>query len=163
MHSLKQSHFQALKRILRYLRGITNYALKYTVGPLHLHAFSDLDWARDISDIKSTSGFSVYFGNNPIMWYAKKQNTATRSSAKVEYRCLASTVAELCWLRMLLGELKVSLQSIPTIWCNSSSAISLAYNPVFHARTKHIELDCHFIQEKVLQRLMQVHHISTDE
>lgn len=133
--------------------------MSYKPGTLALNSFSDADWAGDATDRKSTSGVCVYFGCNPIMWTSKKQSTVARSSTETEYRSLATTSAELCWLLMLLKELRIPLVSTPIIWCDNRSAISLASNSVFHARTKHIEIDFHFTREKVLQRILRVCHV----
>lgn len=92
-------------------------------------------------------------------WSAEKQPTIARSSTETEYRVLASVTVELTWITMLLHELKIPVKLTPVIWCDNLSATSLASNPVFHARTKHIELDYHFIREKVLQKLVFVHHV----
>lgn len=85
----------------------------------------------------------------------------TRSSTEAEYRCLVQTAAEVTWLCSLLHDLHVPLSSIPLIWCDNVSAISLAFNPVFHAQTKHIEIDYHFVRKKVAQKQLDVRFIST--
>ena len=101
--------------------------------------------------------------NSPITWSAKKQPIVSRSSRKAEYRALAVTAAKLYWLRMLLKDLGVYLHHPPILWCDNVSALSLASNPVFHARSKHIEVDYHFICEKVVNRDMLVKFISTQD
>ena len=85
-----------------------------------------------------------------VSWYSKKQHTISRSSIEAEYRSLANIVAELTWLTSLLEELRVATTKIPIIRCNNLSTVQLAANPVLHARTKHVELDLHFVREKVL-------------
>uniref|UniRef100_A0A5B6Z4V3 Reverse transcriptase Ty1/copia-type domain-containing protein n=1 Tax=Davidia involucrata TaxID=16924 RepID=A0A5B6Z4V3_DAVIN len=161
MHAPHQSHFTAVKRILRYVKGTLSHGLSFHNGPLSLTAFSDADWAGDRRDRRSTTGFCLFLGPNLISWSSKKQPTVARSSTEAEYRSLTYTAADLSWVRMLLQDLRVSLPSPPLLWCDNISAISLASNPVFHARTKHIEVDYHFIREKVLNKELQIHHIST--
>ena len=100
-------------------------------------------------------------GNSPITWSAKKQSVVSRSSTKVEYRFFAITTIELYWLRMLLKDLGIYLYHPPILWCDNVSALALASNPIFHARTKHIEVDYHFVREKVLNRDMIIKYIST--
>uniref|UniRef100_A0A2N9GMU5 Reverse transcriptase Ty1/copia-type domain-containing protein n=1 Tax=Fagus sylvatica TaxID=28930 RepID=A0A2N9GMU5_FAGSY len=112
-------------------------------GPLALTAFTDADWAGDPSDRRSTSGVIVFLGHNPITWLAKKQHTVSRSSTEAEYRSLATGAAELAWLRQVLCDLKLFLPSAPLIWCDNTNALALASNPIFHGRTKHIEVDYH--------------------
>ena len=87
----------------------------------------------------------------------------SRSSTEVEYRALASTTAELYWLRMLLRDFGVFLPHPPLLWCDNVSALAIASNPVFHARTKHIEVDYHFVHEKVLRRDLMLKFISTHD
>jgi hypothetical protein len=150
MHKPSTVHFVAAKRILRYLKGTLHKGVLFQPGHLALIAFTDADWAGDLSDKRFTSGVIVFLGHNPITWLAKKQHTISRSSTEVEYRSLANGAAELAWLRQVLCDLKLFLPSAPLIWCDNTSALALASNPVFHGRTKHIEVDYHFVREKVV-------------
>uniref|UniRef100_A0A2N9EJB2 CCHC-type domain-containing protein n=1 Tax=Fagus sylvatica TaxID=28930 RepID=A0A2N9EJB2_FAGSY len=159
MNTPTDIHLTATKRILRYLRGTLDHGLHYTPGPISISAFSDADWAGDPNDRRSTSGLLFFLGNNPITWSAKKQLTVSRSSTEAEYRALASASAELCWLRTLLKDLGLYLHDPPILWCDNISALAIASNPVFHARTKHIEVDFHFIRERVLRKDLQTKHI----
>ena len=101
-----------------------------------------------------------FFGNCPITWSAKKQATISRSSTKAEYRALASLTAELCWICMLLRDLGIFLPHPPLLWCDNVSALAIASNPVFHACTKHIKVDYHFVKERVLKHDLHVKFIS---
>lgn len=94
--------------------------------------------------------FCVFLGPNLISWSAKKQGTVAQSSTEADYRALALTVADLSWTTQLLTQLRVSVPRPLSLWCDSLSAIALAHNPVFHARTKHIEIDYHFLHDKVV-------------
>ncbi|KAB2636177.1 hypothetical protein D8674_026711 [Pyrus ussuriensis x Pyrus communis] len=94
-------------------------------------------------------------------WSAKKQHTVARSSTEAEYRSLAHTAAELTWICKIFRDVTLPLTTIPTLWCDNVSVISLASNPVFHARTKHVEIDYHYIRELVLAKLLQVHYLNT--
>jgi hypothetical protein len=150
MHSPSSTHWSAAKRVLRYLKHTLDHGLLFTPGNLHLQAYSDSDWAGNPDDRRSTSGFGVYLGNCLISWSAKKQVVVSRSSTEAEYRSMALTTDELFWIRMLFQELCIPLTSPPILWCDNLSALALASNPVYHTRTKHIEVDYHFILEKVL-------------
>ena len=85
----------------------------------------------------------------------------SRSSTEVEYRALASVAAELCWIRMLLKYLGVFLRAAPILWCDNVSTLAIASNPVFHARIKHIEVDYHFVRERVLRHDLQVKFVAS--
>jgi hypothetical protein len=98
-----------------------------------------------------------------VSWSAKKQAVVSRSSTEAECRSLAVTTAELFWLRMLFKEISIPLTMAPILWCDNLSALALASNLVFHARTKHIEVDYHFVREKVLNRDIIVKFISTHD
>ena len=153
-------HLEAAKRALRYLRGTLHHGICFSPGPLSLTAFSDADWAGDPTDRRSTTGLLVFLGPNPISWSAKKQPTVSRSSTEAEYRALATTAAELSWFRILFKELKIFLPYVPVIWCDNVSAIALSANPVFHSRTKHLEVDYHYVREKVLHRDLKIGFVS---
>ena len=114
-------------------------------------------------DHRSTTSLIVFLGNNPITWQPKKQPIVTRSSIEAKYRAMANCTADLTWVRMILKDLGIFLRSPPTIWYDNLSALTLASNPMFHARTKHVEVDYHFIREKVTNRDIQLRHISTDD
>jgi hypothetical protein len=152
-----------VKRVLRYLKGTIDIGLYYVPGDITLNAYCDSDWAGNPDDRRSTTGYGVFLGHNLISWSSKKQGVVSRSSTEAEYRSMAHTTAELYWLRMVLQDLKITLPTAPSLWCDNIGAIALASNPVFHARTKHIEIDYHFIREKVVNRDIHVKHISTQE
>ncbi|GJV57988.1 gag/pol polyprotein [Tanacetum coccineum] len=107
--------------------------------------------------------YTIYLGSNLISWTARKQRTVSRSSTEAEYKALADTVAELTWLQALLNELGIRSSLTPILWCDNLGATYLSANPIFHARTKHVEIDYHFVREKVAQGDLRVQHISTHD
>ena len=113
---------------------------------MELRAFSDADWAGNSTDRKSTTGFCVFLGDFLISWKSRKQSVVSRSSVEAEYRAMATTTVEIVWLRWLLADLGVSLFAATPMYCDNKSAIQIAHNAVFHERTKHIEIDCHFVR-----------------
>ncbi|KAK2980817.1 hypothetical protein RJ640_020469 [Escallonia rubra] len=150
MHYAHTTHLQAVKRIFRYLKGtLIHDLLLRLISHLSLVAYADADWARCPDSRRSTSGNALFLGSNVISWHAKKQPTVSQSSAESEYRSVAYAVAESYWLRQLLRDLDVFLPQPVVVYCDNVSATYLAKHPVFHARTKHIEIDFHFVREKV--------------
>ncbi|KAI3730927.1 hypothetical protein L1987_62108 [Smallanthus sonchifolius] len=160
MHSPRIDHWHALKRILRYIQGTSEFGLLLGPTPqLSLLAYTDADWAGCPDTRRSTSGYCVYLGDNLISWSSKRQSTIARSSAEAEYRGVANVVAEICWLRNLLLELHRPLSRATLIYCDNVSAIYLSGNPVQHQRTKHIELDIHFVREHVQRGNVRILHV----
>ncbi|KAJ4746261.1 Gag/pol [Rhynchospora pubera] len=157
MHSPTTTHWIAVKRILRYLKGTLDHGLLFkTSSPLTLHAYSDSDWAGCPDDRRSTSAFCIYLGSNLISWSSKKQPTVSKSSTEAEYRSLALAGAELVWIQYILKELHQSLPQPPLLWCDNIGATYLASNPMFNARTKHVEIDFHFIRERVVAKQLVI-------
>ncbi|GKV48156.1 hypothetical protein SLEP1_g54984 [Rubroshorea leprosula] len=164
MHQPTTVHWQAAKRVLRYLRGTCFHGLLLRPQPsLSLHAFSDADWAGDRSSFVSTTGYLVFLGSNPISWRAAKQKAVARSSTEAEYRALAATASEVIWISHLLSELGVSPPASPAIFCDNVGATYLSLNPVMHSRMKHIAIDLHFVRDLVDKRLLHVSHISSHD
>ncbi|XP_021996059.1 uncharacterized mitochondrial protein AtMg00810-like [Helianthus annuus] len=150
LQSPTQSHFQSVKRILRYVKGTIHFGLHFSKPvTTTLLGYSDADWARCIKTRRSTYGYSIYLGNNLVSWSAKKQPTVSRSSCESEYRAMANTAAEIIWLTHLLRDLHALPSVRPTLLCDNKSAIFLSQNPVSHKRAKHIDIDYHFVRELV--------------
>ncbi|KAK9061505.1 hypothetical protein SSX86_018687 [Deinandra increscens subsp. villosa] len=175
MHSPTEHHWSAVKRILRYLLGTSHLGLliRQNSGSTlhafadtswnHLAAFSDADWAGCPVDRRSTGGFAIYLGCNLVSWMARKQKTVSRSSTESEYKAIGDAVVEILWLESLMRELGFVSDSPPVLWCDNLGATYLSSNPVFHARTKHVEIDYHFVREKVAQGGLRVRFIHTDQ
>jgi len=145
MHALIDSYWAAVKCILRYLRGTTSHGLHITrSSSFSLHSFTYADWAGNVEDIKSTGDYLVFFGQTPISWKSGKQRTVARSSTEAEYKALPDGTTEVIWLQYLLTDLQIPSTSAPIIWCDNLGATYLSVNPVFHARTKYVEVDYHF-------------------
>ncbi|KAL5577180.1 hypothetical protein UlMin_018879 [Ulmus minor] len=164
MHKPTEVHWKAVKRILRYLAGTINHGICFNATPnTTLTAFTDADYASSPDDRRSTGGFCVYLGDNLVSWSCSKQKVVSRSSTESEYRAVANTVAELIWLISLLSELHITSSSLPMVYCDNLSATYLTANPILHARTKHVEVDHHFIREKVQENILGVEHVPAEE
>jgi transposase InsO family protein len=162
MAAPRSTHFSAVLRILRYLKGTLFHGLYFSSqSSLQLHAYTDADWAGDPTDRRSTTGYCFLLGTSVISWRSKKQTVVARSSTEAEYRALADTTSELLWLRWLLQDMGVSLSSATPVYCDNRSAIQIAHNDVFHERTKHIEIDCHFVRHHLLQGSLQLHSVTS--
>lgn len=152
----REPQWCAVKRVLHYLKGSIDYWLLYTPSSISLNSISDSDWAGSTDDRKSTSRYGVFLGQTLKSWSAKKQGVVSKFSTEAKYRSMALATTELYWIRMLLQELHVSLSSPPILWCDNIGAITLASNPMFHVKTKHVEVDYHFIRENVVNKDIQV-------
>ena len=164
MHDPRLPHYNHIKRVLRYLKGTLDHGLHInTSSPNSLTAYSDADWAGCPDTRRSTSGYCVFMGNNLLSWSSKRQITVSRSSAEAEYRAVAHAVAETVWFRQLLAELHRPIQQATIVYCDNISAVYMSNNPVQHRRTKHIEIDIHFVREKVALGQVRVLHVPTTE
>ncbi|KAH9801351.1 retrovirus-related pol polyprotein from transposon RE1 [Citrus sinensis] len=158
-----EKHWIACKKILRYLKATKDFGLLFKAGDgINLTSYTDADWACDVDDRKSVGAYCVYLGQNLISWSSKKQQTVARSSTESEYRALSTACAEIVWIQALLGELKLKCSQIPVIWCDNNGAAALATNPVYHAKTKHIEFDVHFIREKVTCKQVEIKYVPSE-
>jgi hypothetical protein len=162
LHHPRTSHLEALHHTLRYVSQTSaqGILLKAT-DSLTVQAFSDSDWASCSDTRRSITGYLLLFGQSPVSWKSKKQSTVSRSSSEAEYRAMASAASEVTWLVRLLEEMGVSNLKPVTLHCDNQSALYIAKNPVFHDRTKHIEIDCHFTRDKVMEGLLQLSYLPT--
>ena len=161
MATPRTPHYVVVLKILRYLKGTIFDGLHFSsYFSLTLQAYSDVDWAGDPTDHRSTTGYCFLLGDSLISWRRKKQTVVARSSTEAEYRALAATTAELIWLRWLRQDLGVDCSPATKLHCDNQSAIQIAHNDVFHERTKHIEIDCHFIRHHLLQSTLTLQFVS---
>ncbi|KAH0757534.1 hypothetical protein KY290_021027 [Solanum tuberosum] len=161
MQTPSETHWKAVKWVLRYLQGTVHFGLRLIRrNSLSLHMYSDADWAGDASDPAFTTGYLLFFGKNHVSWFSKRQRTIARSSTKAEYRVVASSFAQTNCVTNLLAELQLKIQNVPTIYHDNVGAMYLCDNLVFHSRMKHIAVDFHFVRKQVKLKQVQVVHIN---
>lgn len=160
MHAPTENDFQLLKRVLRYVRGTTSLGISFSsTTDSSAKAYSDSDWGGCPDTRRSTGGFCTFLGSNLISWSAQKQQSVSRSSTEAEYRTLSDTTAEIVWLINILTEIGIPISSPPELFCDNLSAVYLSATPAMHKKSKHFEVDFHFVREKVALGKLIVHHI----
>ncbi|KAG2404035.1 Retrovirus-related Pol polyprotein from transposon TNT 1-94 Protease [Vigna angularis] len=164
MEEPRASHLQGAKRILRYIKGTLTEGIFYSNNSnVKLVGYTDSDWAGDIETRKSTSGYTFHLGTGVVSWSSKKQPTIALSTAEAEYIAVTSCATQAIWMRRML-EAMHQMQDTPTvIHCDNKSAISLSKNPVFHGRSKHIDIRFHKIRELVAKKEVVIKYLPTDE
>ena len=162
MEEPKYTHWKAIKRILRYIKGTVSLGLFYSKSNEYkLMGYSDSDWCGDIDDRKSTSGYVFYLGDTAFTWVSKKQPIVTLSTCEAEYVAASWCVCHAIWLRNLLRELKLPQHEATEIRVDNKSAIELAKNPVHHERSKHIDVRFHYIREHVKKKDVQMNYVAS--
>ena len=137
--------------LLRYIKGSPSQGIFLSkTDDLSLKAFADADWGSCPDIRRSVTGFCVFLGKSLVSWKSKKQQTVSRSSAEAEYRALATVSCEVIWLKSLLKELQIKTNTPTVVFCDNQAAIYIANNLMFHERTKHIELDYHFVRDRIV-------------
>jgi len=149
MHKPQIHHWKAVKRIPRYLVGTSTHGLLLNPSPNYsITAYSDSNWATDLDDRKSTTGYCIFVGRNLVSWSSKKQKVVSRSSTDAEYRSIAAALTNITWIQSLMTELRIS-SSTPIIHSDNLSVVHIVVNPVLHSLSKHFELDLHFVCDRV--------------
>ncbi|WMV44756.1 hypothetical protein MTR67_038141 [Solanum verrucosum] len=164
MSSPTIKHWAALEQILCYLKGAPGLGILYSNhGHTRVECFADADYAGSKIDRRSTTGYCVFVGGNLVSWRSKKQSVVSRSSAESEYRAMSQSTCEIMWIHHLLTEIGLEHHTPAKLWCDNQAALHIASNPVYHERTKHIEVDCHFIREKIQENLISTGYVKTGE
>ncbi|CAL1399955.1 unnamed protein product [Linum trigynum] len=146
-----KAHEEAAVRVLRYLKSVRGRRLFLSAtSPLTLTTYCDAEWGGYPLTRRSTTGYFIMLGSSPISWRTKKQTIVARFSAEAEYRAMANTVSEVLWLRWLFCDFGVPFSAPTPLFCDNQATLHIDSNPVFHERTKHVEMDFYFVWEQVL-------------
>ena len=151
MSSSQISHWNAVIHILRYLKNSPGMGIFYSnQGHTWISGYSDTSHAGCPLSGRSTTGYCIYYGGNLISWKSKKQNVVSLSSVETEYRAIARTACELTWVRRLVQELGDVFTGLMEMYCDNEASMHISKNHIFHERTKHIEVECHYVREKIV-------------
>ena len=157
-----KEHCIAAKRVLRYLKGTENYGLHYKLSEDELTGFADADWGANIDDRRSYTGYIFKLSDAAISWDSRKQRTVAMSSTEAEYMSLSEATKEAIHLRRFLTEI-MGQQNSTILYNDNQGAGLLSKNPIFHNRTKHMDIRHHFVRDNVIAGTINIEYISTNE
>ncbi|GKB68809.1 putative ribonuclease H-like domain-containing protein, partial [Tanacetum coccineum] len=161
--TLLTSNLNAVKKIFKYLKGQPKLGLWYPRdSPFMLEAYSDSDYAGSHGDRKSTTGGCQFLGRRLISWHCKKQTIVATSSTKAEYVAVANCCGQVLWIQNQMLDYGFNFMNT-NFFIDNQSTICIVKNPVFHQRTKHIDIRHHFIRDANEKNLIQVLKVHTDE
>jgi len=164
MHAPTTQHVDMVKCILQYLKGsIGRGIVMNNNGHTNIMGYFNSDWVSNALDRRSTTGYCMFVGGNLVSWKSKKQRVMARSSTEAEYRAMASAACELVWLNHLLTDPGCPNNLLMTLCCDNQAAMHIASNLVFHKRTKHIEVDCHYICQQVQSKLIATQYVCIND
>ncbi|KAI0496759.1 hypothetical protein KFK09_023083 [Dendrobium nobile] len=164
METPTTSHLKTAKRILRCIKGTIHFGLLYSSSnDFKLVGYSDSDWAGDMDDRKSTTGYVFFMGDTAFTWISNKQSIVSLSTCEAEYIAATSCVCHAIWLRNLLKELSLPQEEATKIHVDNKSAIALAKNPIFHDRSKHIDTRYHYIRECITRKEVQAEYVKSQD
>jgi hypothetical protein len=164
MYCPSEDHINVVLRILRYLKSSPGKGLMFSRnGHLNVKEYTDADGARNISDRKSTSGYFMFVGGNLVTWRSKKHNVVALSSAEAEFRGMAKGLCELLWLKRLLTEIGYAPSCEMNLFCDNKVAIDISHNPIQHDRTKHVEVDRHFIKQNLENKTIRFPFVKSED
>lgn len=164
MSDPKEEHMMIAKRVLRYIKGTLDFGMFYgRSSKLNLVEYTDSDYARDVDDRKSTSGYVFLLNGAAICWSSRKQDIVTLSSTEAEYVAATSSACHCVWLKGMLEELGAANGECTEIMCDNSSTIKLSKNPVMHRRTKHIDVRYHYLRNLCNEEVMKLVFVGTND
>ena len=158
----RMPHFLAAQHVLKYLKGTLHHGLFYSAqNTLQLTAYCDADWGNCHYSGRSLTGYCIFLGSSLISWKTKKQKVVSKSSTEAKYTTMSHTTSELVWLTRVLNDLHIHPSLPLPLYCDNITAEHIAANPVFHDKTKHLKIDCHYVRENVQSGFIATHHVSS--
>ena len=156
-------HLNAIKKVFRYLKGTINLGIIYTKnGASYIQGYCDADYAGDLAQAKSTTGYLLFLAGGVIMWKSKLQSIIAQSTTEAEYIAINAAAKEIAFIRALLEELKLFTQNKIPLYTDNNGALLLANNPVYHERTKHISVKYHLIRDYINKGMLDLIFIPTN-
>ena len=162
-NSYDSSHWAAAKRVLRYLKGTMDFSLRFDSINMPILGYTDADWGSCVVDRRSYTGYCFLLGRSAISWDSKKQRTVALSTTEAEYMALAEASKEAVYLQRFLNELGADMAENVKLMCDNMSAQKLGKNPVYHSRSKHIDVKHHFVREMLTEGTIKLEYVPTTE
>ncbi|XP_058096141.1 secreted RxLR effector protein 161-like [Magnolia sinica] len=164
MHCPSEDHMNAVTHILRYLKASPGEGILFSKNHhLGIDGYTDADWAGNLSDRRSTSGYFMFVARNLVTWRSKKQKVVALSSAEAEFLGMAKGLCELLWLKHLLTEIGFAPTTKMNLFCDNKAVIDISHNPVQHDRTKHVEVDRHFIKSNLDAKIISFPFVKSED
>ncbi|XP_074362602.1 secreted RxLR effector protein 161-like [Apium graveolens] len=164
MHSPSKHHLGVAKRVLRYVEGTKNFGLWFgRIADFRLEGFTDNDWAVCLDDRMSTSGYVFNFGTAVVCWSSKKQHTTALSSSEAEFVAASSEACHSIWMRYILAEIYQAQDGATVFYCDNKDAIQMTRNPVYHGRTKHLDIKVNYVMDLVAEEQVVLEYLNTNE
>ena len=164
MHYPSEDHMDVVIWILRYLKSSPGKGLMFSKNDhLNVNGYTDVDWAGNITNKKSTSGYFTFVGGNLVTWRSKKQKVVALSSVEAEFQGMVKGICELLWLKKLLAEIGFAPTSEMNLFCDNKAAIDISHNLVQHVRTKHVEVDRNFIKQNLEEKIIRLQFVKSKD